>query len=62
MTVSDAVIEAEELKDFLKNVCKAENNFGNHNSKSPLIDLELIVSTHRQQLRVLREYYHYLII
>ena len=45
MTVSDTVFEAEELKDFLKNVCKAENKFGNHNSKSPVKDSELITST-----------------
>ena len=60
MTVSDAVIGAEELKDFLKNVCKAENK--KPQSKSPVKDLELIISTHRQQLSVLRENYHYLII
>ena len=41
MTVSDATIEAEGMKDFFKSVGKATVNFGKKNAKNPLTALEI---------------------
>ena len=41
MTVSDATIEAEGLKDFFKNVGKATVNFGKKVAINPVKALEI---------------------
>ena len=41
MTVSDATIEAEGLKDFLKSVVKATVNFGKKVANNPVRALEI---------------------
>ena len=41
MTVSDATIEAEGLKDFFKSVGKAKVNFGNKVANNPVRALEI---------------------
>ena len=41
MTVSDATIEAEGLKDFFKSVCKATVNFGKKVAINPVRALEI---------------------
>ena len=41
MTVSDATIEAEGLKDFFKSVGKATVNFGKKVASSPVRALEI---------------------
>ena len=41
MTVSDAPIEAEGLKDFFKSVGKAKLNFGKKVANNPVRELEI---------------------
>ena len=41
MTVSDATIEAEELKDFFKSVGRATVNFGKKVANTPVRALEI---------------------
>ena len=41
MTVSDATLEAEGVKDFFKSVCKATVNFGKKVTNNPVRALEI---------------------
>ena len=41
MTVSDATLEAEGVKDFFKSVCKATVNFGKKVANNPVRALEI---------------------
>ena len=43
MTVSDATIEAKGLKDFVKSVGKATDNFGKKVANNPVRTLEIAI-------------------
>ena len=52
MTVSDATIEAEELKDLFESVGKATVNFGKNLANNPVRALEKAIKIQEMQLQL----------